>query len=545
MLPRVYEDIDKEIDYLLGKREAPMAFGGAHEAASRFSREMATWYPAIRSPDADILPDKSLSDARALDIMRNDAFVAAGASLHKDNIVGSLYLLNAKPNTTMLGLDDKWAEEFQEEVESKFTTWAESPFNWIDAARRNTLTSFIRMVVGVYLHSGEVLFTSEWLRPNRGPFRTAFQMIELSRLSDPASMLYPLDRTRGGIEFDTNGAPVAYYIRRASPGDYQWGTESWNWSRVRGTNSWGRPMVFHVMEQQRPGQSRGISQLVAALKEMRTTKRFRDITLQNAVINASFAAAIESEMPTQQVFEALGSGNVTDSIMEYATAYLGAVNEYADGARNMHIDGAKIPHFFPGTKLNLTPMGTPGGIGTEFESSLLRYIAANLDVSYEELSRDFSKTNYSSARAGMLSTYKASQARKKMVSDRVATLMYGNWLEEAIGEGEIEAMKTRRAPSFYDRLMRDAYINCDWIGASRGMIDELKETQAAIQRLQHGLSTWEDELGRQGKDWRAVFAQLQREKKMMTDMGIEPQSTAADNALSGQDGGKEEEREAG
>jgi capsid protein len=47
---------------------------------------------------------------------------------------------------------------------------------------------------------------------------------------------------------------------------------------------WGRLQMIHILEQQRPDQTRGISEMVATLKELRITKRFRDIVLQNAVV---------------------------------------------------------------------------------------------------------------------------------------------------------------------------------------------------------------------------------------------------------------------
>ena len=75
--------------------------GGAFEGANRFDA-LATWQPSIRSADAELLPDKPILDARVRDTLRNDAYVAGGATLHKDNIVGSLFLLNAKPETKIL-----------------------------------------------------------------------------------------------------------------------------------------------------------------------------------------------------------------------------------------------------------------------------------------------------------------------------------------------------------------------------------------------------------------------------------------------------------
>jgi len=543
---RTFHDPDQEAAYILGLPVAaetrpgtPQMMGGAYEAASQFDRSLATWHPAIQSADADILPDKDLTDARAIDMTRNDAFALSGVSLHRDNIVGSQFMLNSKPKLKALGMDETWGTEFSEEVEAKFSLWAESFNNWPDAARRNTLTSMVRLAVGVYLKGGELLATAEWSRDTDRPYRTAIQMIALDRLSNPSDQVYDMERTRGGVRLNAAGAPLGYYIRNASRGGMWDWKQSVSWSYVRARNSFGRPQVIHIMEQDRPGQTRGVSQLSAALKEMRITKRFRDITLQNAVVNASFAAAIESELPSAQVFEALGGGDVGSSIVNYAQQFLGAISAYAGNARNMQIDGVKIPHLMPGTKLNMLPMGNPGGVGGEFEQSLLRYLAADLGVSYEQLSKDYSETNYSSARAGMTETWKFMQSRKRMVADRFATMVFRLWFEEAVNMGEITTMNARSVPNMYDGLNMEAFCECDWIGASRGQIDELKETQAAILRIKNRLSTYEEEIGRMGKDWRPMFQQIAREQGVMKELEIETEETNAMNAVSG------ETREAG
>jgi lambda family phage portal protein len=253
------------------------------------------------------------------------------------------------------------------------------------------------------------------------------------------------------------------------------------------------------------------------------------------VVNASFAAAIESELPTEAAFETIGSKNVGEAVTEYATTYLGAVAQYADSAKHMHIDGVKIPHFFPGTKLNLTPMGSPGGVGQDFEASLLRYIAANLGVSYEQISKDYAKTNYSSARAGMLETWKYMQARKRTVADKFASVIYKLWLEEALGKGMISSMPNS-GPNFYEGLNGDAYAGATWLGAGFGMIDELKETQAATLRIKTHLSTLEREYARQGLDWRHALRQIARERTLMTELEIplpEEAENNTENAITG------------
>lgn len=511
--------------------------GGAHEGASRYNKEMSLWNPALRSGDADTLYDRERVTARARDITRNDAYVQAGTQLHKDGVVGSVYMLNCKPNVRALGIKDddgKWEAEFAEEVETKFTLWAESPENWVDASRHNTLTGLIRLAVGTYLAGGEILASAEWMRQRSDrPYQTAIQMIEADRLSNPFGTISQ-GSIRGGIERDRYGAPQNYWIRNSHPSDVS--TENpqnaWQWTAYPARMAWGRQRIIHVFEQTRIDQTRGISDMVAALKEMRTTKHFRDIQLQNAIVNATFAASIESELP-QQSADALGATD-DEAFLEYAQNYLGAVHAYSGNSDGLAISGVRIPHLFPGQKLQLRPAGKGGPLGTEFESSLLRYIAAILGVSYEELSRDYSQSNYSSMRAALNQTDRYMSARKRLVADKVATSIFRLWFEEARGKGDIDAIKGK--PEFYDGMNKDAYTQCDWLGVGRDQIDELKETQAAVLRLNNNLSTLERELARiHGQDWRAVLKQRKREKDLIDELGLTPpeQDPNMMNALSG------------
>ena len=445
----------------------------------------------------------------------------------KNSIVGSRFLLNARPNTRILRLsnpafDDTWAEEFQQEVEAKFSAYADSPENWLDASRKNTFTELVRLAVGVEATGGEVLGTVEWLRGADRPYSTAIQMVDIDRLSNPNNQP-DSPRLRHGIERDRYGAPIAAHIRRAHPGDLMW-SGAWQWRRVPWRKPWGRLQVIHIFEQTRPDQSRGISEMVSVLKQMRMTQRYQDIVLQNAVINATYAATIESELPTEALFQSMGAGETSPN--KWADQYLASIARYTGNASNLHIDGARIPHLYPGTKLNLQNAGSPGGVGDTFEQSLLRHLAAGLGVSYEEFARDYTKTNYSSARAAMLQTWKGTQTRKMIVADRFASTLYRLTLEEMLNKGDLTLPVGVGPEIFYQGQNKDALSACTWIGAGRGQIDELKETQAAVLRIQAGLSTYEEEMGRMGKDFREVFSQRAREEGLVDEFGLEFSTSA-------------------
>lgn len=492
------------------------AMGGGLEGAQRTERETVTWQPVVMSADRMVNPEKEMADGRSRDMMLNDGYVNGAVATHKDSIVGAEYRLNARPNWKLLGASEAWAEEFQEITEARFNLLADSTENWFDAERKKTLTDLIRLGIGSFCTTGEIVGAVEWIREQRRPFNTAIQMVSPSRLSNPDGMAD--DKfLRRGIRHDLNGKPVTAYIRYAHPGDWWDSVGLYKWREVPFEKPWGRRQMIHIIEPMQTGQTRGISEMVSVLKQMRSTKKFQDVTLQNAVVNASYAAAIESELPSEMVYRAMGAGS--QGLNPVMGEFMTALAAYTSNSGNIQIDGVKIPHLFPGTKLNLKPMGTPGGVGTEFEQSLLRHIAAALGLSYEQFSRDYTKTNYSSARASMAETWKFMQSRKKIVADKLATMIYQLWLEEELNAGNLP-LPPGGAAAFYDPVKREALAACTWIGASRGQIDEKKETESAIMRIKAGLSTYEEECARLGNDFRRIFEQRAREEKLMVKLGL-------------------------
>lgn len=521
--------------------------GGGQEGAERTTREMVNWLPSSASPDQQVASGKQLGDLRGRDMVQNDGYAMGTVAIHRDSIVGAQYRLNAKPSWRVLGLTEAWAREWQQYVEARFNLVADSPNNYFDASGVNTFTGLIRLAVGGYLMTGEVLAVAEWIRQGNRPFATALQMVSPSRLSNPNNLM-DTERLRSGVYQDAFGRPVGYHIKKSWPGA-ELGIDDWKWVYVPAEKPWGRKQVIHIFEQLQPGQSRGISEMVSVLKQMRMTRNFQDIVLQNAVINASYAASIESELPSELVFSQMGLNQ--DTFAQMLQTYMSGLMDYSRGAKNLQVDGSKIPHLFPGTKLKMQPMGTPGGVGSDYEESLLRSISSALGLSYEQFSRDYTKTNYSSARASMGETWKFMNSRKKLVADRLASQIFALWLEEEIANGGVPLPPGKKRDWFYEPLVKDALTKCEWIGASRGQIDEKKETEAAILRIKNGLSTYEMEISRLGNDWRDVFEQRAEEEQIITAKKLNftgqplPEENAeeedSDKSTSNSDNGKKED----
>ena len=520
-----------------------------YEGASR-TDNLALWQPSTLSADDEIDISKGPLDARVRYMLRNDSSVAGAATYHKDSIVGSLFLLNAKPMSAVLfnSEDEVWEEEAQEEIEMKFGLWAESPECWADAQRTKTLTDIVRLAVGVDLAGGEILASAEWMPDDGRPFRTAIQMIDTDRLCTPFNA-WNNNRIRRGVEINAKGAPVAYHIRMAHPGDYA-NPESYLWRRVMARKPWGRPMILHQLEELRPDQHRGLSMMVGALQEMKMLKGFRKTELERAVLAASYAASIESELPSADIFRMMGGEDGNGASIDLLKDYLEAINEFSVGSKNLVVNGTRIPVMMPGTKLNIKNPGAESPAGSDFERSMQAYIAVSAGMSLEQFSRDYRNVNYSGGRMSRGETEKHLAARKRRTADRTATFLYRLWLEEAINTRSLECFKRRRMPEYYEGQNADAYSNCEWIGAGLGQIDPLKETQAIVLQLKNGLTTKEVAIAKlNGGDWRAVTRQIAREmrndEKFKTPSVYAMAMSDAENALSGTPQVRENDGESG
>jgi len=533
-----------------GRTGREVVLGGALEGAERTKRETVAWTPRMGSPDRMINPGKKLADDRGKDMTMNDGYTQGAVRIQKDSIIGASYRLNAKPHYRLIvGNDSKyaqdWADEFSAVAESRFNLAADSEDGWFDASGQLSFTGMLRLWVGAYCYTGEIIGSVDYQDSDPArPFKTAIQMIAPDRLCNRDGLPDGYDPRSGqrlsrGVEMNRNNKPIRYHFRRGYDDDMNY-RDIGVWDIVEARLPWGRRQVIHVRDPQMIDQTRGISEMVAALAHSNMTKTYSELMLQKAVVDASYAAAVESELPNPEVVAAMGGGQ--EGYISAIGNYMTMLQEFLGASENIAIDGVKMPHLFPGTKLNMLPMATPGGIGSDFENSLIRKLAATHGVGFSEMSRNFAEFNYSGIKAEMALIERTMNAKKKFGADRAATQIYQLWLEEEMAAGNLPMPRGKNRTDFYRPLMKDAYTRCNWIASGRGQVDELKETQAAMLRIKAGLSTYEKECAKLGDDYRETFAQRAREeglaKKFNLPFSLDAQRAGNNEARNTMKGGK-------
>jgi lambda family phage portal protein len=158
----------------------------------------------------------------------------------------------------------------------------------------------------------------------------------------------------------------------------------------------------------------------------------------------------------------------------------------------------------------------------------LRNVSAGMNLPYELLVKDFSKTNYSSARAALLEAWRYFNGRRRWLSDYWLREVYALWLEEAVNAGEIEA------PGFYDN--KYAYCRAKFIFGGRGWVDPVKDATASRMRVEGFVSTLEQECAEQGLDLEEVLDQRQIEAAMMRERGLSMPAMNGQNQHTGAGG---------
>lgn len=502
----------------------------AYRGSSRVDRELYGWDVRLRSPDRALLPELSTIVARTEDLVRNSGLMSGAVQLYVDTVIGSGLRLCAKPDWRALGQSPEWAAEWSRIVESQFRQWAYHIDNVSDASRRLSLAGRLGQTCRALLTKGESFAVAEW-RPDRGPGipATCIRMINPDRVENPDGKMDSA-RLRRGVSLDEDGAPLAIFVRDGHPTDWRLGQARASWRRVPVFLPFGRRRVMHVYDQQLADQTHGVSPFAALLKRSKKLDRWEDVTLESAIINAMFAATIESDLSS--AMEAVGGTDLSD--------YMQQVLSWQSGGKAIEFDGAKIPHLFPGEQLNLNRPGQPTAEFASFENAFNRHFAAGLGMSFEQFARDYSQTNYSGAMAGMQDSWRIFRSRRNLIASQQATQEYALWLEEALDAGVVPMPPG--SPDFY--AAKTAWCQCAWIGPGKGHADPLKDSKGQALQLDYGATTLEEWCADQGRDWEEVLEQRALELKRQRELESIHQISFASDAMAAAMGAPTEEIDA-
>ena len=120
-----------------------------------------------------------------------------------------------------------------------------------------------------------------------------------------------------------------------------------------------------------------------------------------------------------------------------------------------------------------------------------------------------------------MEAWKTFRKKREWFAKNFCQIVYEEWLREATLIGRVEI------PNFEeDILIKKAYSNAIWSGTSQGQLDPKKEVEAAILRINAGLSTRSREtIEINGGDFEQNINILSKEQIIANEKGVNVNGT--------------------
>ncbi len=447
-----------------------------YEAAQIGNRRTAGW----RRPQGDInsLTLTATPELRihARQLTRNNGWAKRAKSVVSNNVVGNGVI--PRP----VGLEEAQLKKATE----LWKAWALDSTE-CDSERRNSMSGLQKQMIGTIFESGEVLVRRRPRRPGDGlTIPLQIQVLEPDYLDTTKDGINgpaggPIIQ---GVEFDKIGRRVAYWLFPEHPGSLRSAGLS---QRVPASE------ILHAFETLRPQQVRGISWLASVIVPLKDFDDFEDAELVKQKIAACFAAFVTDEQ---------GTGTAL------------ADQDPDDDAGEMLEPGA-IKQLPAGKKVTF---GNPPGLTSDaLPTRTLRKIAAGLDVTYEDLSQDYSQVNFSSARMARLSHWASVKGWQWDLM--IPQLCAGIWawaMEAAVLSGDLS-----EAPA------------AEWTATMMPMLEPDKEARAAALLVRAGVLTPDEMIRGQGGDPLTHWNEYEANVKALKARGIVLDSLASDVSQAG------------
>lgn len=481
--------------------------GGYFGGGGRRGRpELANWNPGASDADGDISPD--LVDLRSLsrDLSRRHPLAGGAISTNVAHTVGTGLALQPAPDAAALGLSEDEARAWADRALAEWRPWAESVF--CDLTLTQNFYGLQSLVERSMLESGDIFVLTPMRRTPGSAYQLALQTIEADRVCNPGSG-QDTARLVQGVALGSYGEPAGYHVARQHPGALRLqGKQTWDYYAAFGAD--GRRNVLHYFERRRPGQTRGVPYLAAVIAPLKQLGRFTDAELSAAVLSAAFAIFIKMD---PDAFGDLFSDDQRTKVIDRGLTWNGQIS--GSGAT---LDNAgKAVNLLPGEEVMAPDLGRPNPQFDPFFLAVVKQIAVGLEMPYEVLLKCFN-SSYSASRAALLDAWRLFRIRRDRLATYFCQPVYELWLAEAV------SLRRLAAPGFFaDPALRHAWSRAVWTGDGPGSIDPLKEIDAAVARIEAGISTIAAEsLAFDGVDWETKLQQRKREHAARAAAGLEP-----------------------
>lgn len=441
---------------LMGKR--------SYEGAARGKR-LGGWQSTSSSVNSETQAALSVLRARSRDLVRNNPWAEKAVSAIASNVVGAGILPQAASS-------DKG---IRDEHERLWIAWGDEAL--CDADGALDFYGLQALALRTVVESGECLVRRHWARRSDGlPVPMQIQVMEPDFLDTSKDMaMGDGSRIIQGVEFDRRGKRVAYWLFDEHPGDMTGYLTSLNSRRV--------PVgeILHLRRILRPGQVRGIPWGAPCVVRLKDLDECEDAYLIRQKIAACYTFFVHD----------MELDEFTDVVKK-------------DSENDLVEVGPGTVSYLP--KGKTVSFGSPPPVTgyAEHVSHVLHSIAAGFGVTYEALTGDYSRVNFSSGRMGWIEFHRSIETwRNHMMIPQLCKGVW-RWFTEA---AQIAGLVSEPATA-------------TWTPPRREMIDPVKELNAMKARVRNGFVPLSEAIRELGYDPEWVFGEIKNDYEILDKLGL-------------------------
>lgn len=292
-----------------------------------------------------------------------------------------------------------------------------------------------------------------------------------------------------GVELNNWRRPLRYAILSYDPSDASFT----NVTNDRYYRFVPAADVLHIFKPLRIGQVRGVPYLTPALTLLRHLERYEENTVIRARASAGGVAYIK-----------------TDSIPD--------VDEDNPKRKLRDIQPGKYEYIGENDEIVVPDWRAPSNEHATYITTTLRTAATGLGVSYETLSSDYSKSNFSSSRMASIKERNYFKVMQNLMIETLCKPVFEKFIDTEIRNGRL---------SLSNEQLRTIQNNDGYSFVPRtfNYIDPQKEVAANIDAVNANLKTLKDVITENGGDFEKTMEQRRDEVQLMMDYNLPTIST--------------------
>lgn len=437
--------------------------------AAKTGRRTAGWSATGTSANAEIGPAAARIRARARDLVRNNPHAARGARVTVGNLVGAGIVprLDTDDRAAKLAARDDWRA-------------------FSDNCDPEGLTDFYGMqalVARTVFESGEALIQL-LPQPSTRNLRVPLQLqvlepdyLDWGKTGETASGGVIIQ----GVEFDRSGRRVAYWLFDQHPGETAPMIRR-KYASVRVPAS----RILPVFDRLRPGQIHGVPWLAPAVMKLRDIADYDEAELVRKKIEACFAAFVKR------------SGTATSPLAKDSTTD-------ASGRRIERLSPGMVQYLALDEDVTFAAPEASEGYA-EYMKVQLHAVAAGIGCTYEQLTGDLEKVNYSSIREGKVEYWQLLDVWQwHMMIPQACRPVWS-------------AFQVARAAA--GRVPEGGLGPAIWAPPKRAWVDPAKDVKAQVDAIRGGLLTLRDAIAARGEDPDEQLDEIEATLKELDAKGI-------------------------